>query len=618
MCRGDKALAAEKASGKAAKKPQADTAPASEATPVSAITTLPGFKVERLYSVPAKQQGSWVSLTVDDKGRLITCDQYGSLYRITPPPIGSSRPIQIERLDAAIGGAQGLLYAFNSLYVVESEGVKRPQGLYRLRDTKGNDQFDSIELLRRINGGGEHGPHAVILGPDKKSLYVVAGNFTKIPDPEKSAVPKIWGEDQLLPRLPDGGGFARGLLAPGGWVCRTDPEGKSWELMAIGMRNCYSIAMNTAGDLFTYDNDMEWDVGLPWYRPTRVSHLTSGSDSGWRNGSGKFPPYYPDNLPAAVDIGLGAQTGVAFGYGTKFPAKYQQALYILDWTYGVIYAVHLEPDGSSYRGTAERFVSGQPLPVTNIVVGHDGAIYFTIGGRRTQSGLYRVTYTGTESTTPAKPAQNPAAEKARELRHQLEAFHGHADPKAIAAAWPHLGSSDRFIRWAARTAIEFQPVADWQAKALAEKDAESLITAMVALARCGDKTAEPAIVAALNQLRGNALSHEQKLELLRAYGLTFAHGQAGRQRGEIGRRSARSDISGTRRPARPRIECALGLSRCAGCGGQDGRATEIRPGRRSANLVCLRAASRRQRLDDGRPQSAFPMVPAGRRIPRRP
>ena len=520
----DLARAADKAK---AKKPAPEPAalPELEATPVDAIKSLPGFKVERLYSVPSAKQGSWVSMTVDNKGRLIASDQFGSLYRVTPPPIGSASPIKVDKLDVAIGGAHGLLYAFDSLYVVVNEKVaKKPAGLYRLRDTKGNDQFDSIELLRRFtgSGGGEHGPHSVILGPDGKSLYVVAGNITKTPDPESSVVPKIWGEDQLLERMHDGGGFATKIMAPGGWVCRTDLDGKSWELTAIGMRNCFGIAFNHHGDLFTYDNDMEWDVGLPWYRPTRVCHLTSGSDFGWRNGSGKFPAYYPDNLPSVVDIGLGAPTAVAFGYGTKFPAKYQQALYILDWTYGVIYAVHVEPVGSSYRGTAERFVSGQPLPVTNIVVGHDGAIYFTIGGRRTQSGLYRVTYTGDESTAPAKPEANPEAEKARDLRHHLEAFHGHADPKAVAAAWPHLGSPDRFIRWAARTAIEFQPVAEWQGKALAETEPESLITAMVALARCGDKSVEPKIVAALNNLRQDSLSHEQKLELLRAYGLTFA------------------------------------------------------------------------------------------------
>jgi putative heme-binding domain-containing protein len=498
------------------------TAVAQTATPVDAIQTLPGFKVERLYSVPADKEGSWVALTVDNKGRIIASDQYGALYRITPPPIGGTGETKVERLKAAIGGAQGLLYAFDSLYVVVNEGREKPGGLYRLRDTKETDQFDSIELLRPFQGSGEHGPHAVILGPDGKSLYVVAGNFTKIPDPDVFRAPKVWGEDQLLPRMPDGNGFAANIFAPAGWVCRTDSDGKTWELTNIGMRNCYDIAFNADGELFTYDNDMEWDIGLPWYRPTRVCHLTSGSDSGWRNGSGKFPVYYPDNLPAVVDIGVGAPTGIVFGYGTKFPAKYQQALYILDWTYGVIYAVHLEPHGSTYAGTFERFISGQPLPVTDIVVGSDGALYFAIGGRKTQSGLYRVTYTGTESVAPAKPQPTPDAEQARALRHHLETFHGRQDPAAVSTALPYLGHPDRFIRWAARAAIESQPVAEWQEQALSEKDPQALLTAMVALARCGDKTLQPRMIAALDRLNWSQLSQPQQLELLRAYGLAFA------------------------------------------------------------------------------------------------
>ena len=34
---------------------------------------------------------------------------------------------------------------------------------------------------------------------------------------------------------------------------------------------------------------MEWDVNTPWYRPTRVMHVTSGSEFGYRNGAGKWP-----------------------------------------------------------------------------------------------------------------------------------------------------------------------------------------------------------------------------------------------------------------------------------------------------------------------------------------
>ncbi len=148
---------------------------------------------------------------------------------------------------------------------------------------------------------------------------------------------------------------------------------------------------------------------------------------------------------------------MTFGYGAKFPAKYQDALYICDWSYGKLYALHLAPKGSTYAGELEEFVAGTPLALTDVVVNpKDGAMYFAVGGRNTQSGLYRVTYTGAEPTAPTGAGDRPPTVEARGLRHTLEAFHGHADSKAVEVAWPYLGHSDRFIRWAARVAIEFQ------------------------------------------------------------------------------------------------------------------------------------------------------------------
>ena len=58
-----------------------------------------------------------------------------------------------------------------------------------------------------------------------------------------------------------------------------DPDGKNWTLVAAGFRNPFDIAFNDVGELFTYDADMEMDVGTPWYRPTRVNHVVSGGES---------------------------------------------------------------------------------------------------------------------------------------------------------------------------------------------------------------------------------------------------------------------------------------------------------------------------------------------------
>src|SRR5262249_52753222 len=161
----------------------------------------------------------------------------------------------------------------------------------------------------------------------------------------------------------------------------------------------------------------EWDMGAPWYRPTRVAHVTSGSEFGWRSGTGVWPAWNIDSLPPILDVGPGSPVGMEFGYGTKFPAKYQKALYCCDWTFGTVYAIHLEPDGATYKGVKEEFLSRTPLPLTDIAVGADGALYFTTGGRGAQSELFRVTYTGSESTAKAD-CHNSTGSELRELRHR--------------------------------------------------------------------------------------------------------------------------------------------------------------------------------------------------------
>ncbi|MGP0065858.1 MAG: c-type cytochrome [Isosphaeraceae bacterium] len=495
------------------------------ATPESrrgVFEVLPGFRVERLFTVPRDELGSWVSMTFDAKGRLIVSDEGNhGLCRVTPAPIDGQGETKVERLKAEVSGAQGLLVAFDSLYVC-GDG-RRGVGLYRLRDTDGDDQYDRVDHLKEIRGGGEHGPHGLRMTPDGKSILLVAGNHTQTPEGfQSSLVPKNWGEDQLLPRQWDANGHARGILAPGGWIARTDPDGKTWEILSTGYRNSYDLAFNAEGDLFAYDSDMEWDMGMPWYRPTRAVHATSGSEFGWRSGTGKWPAYYVDSLPPMVNIGPGSPVGVTFGYGAKFPSKYQKALYLCDWTFGTIYALHLEPRGSSYTAVKEEFLSRTPLPLTDAAVGPDGALYFTIGGRGTQSELFRVTYSGNESTAPADPKEPRLADQ-RALRRSLEEYHRKkaTEPEIARSIYPFLGQPDRFIRYAARVALEHQPADLWQGRVLEETHPERLINGAVALARQGKKSLQSRLIAALERLELGSLTEEQRLELLRTWALVF-------------------------------------------------------------------------------------------------
>ncbi len=506
--------------------------PKPEATPADAIKLPDGFTAERLYSVPRDEQGSWVSLSVGPEGRLVTSAQYGGLYRVTPPPVGSEKAAKVTPIDVGVGMAQGLCHAFGGLYAVVNGKAAEGPGLYRIDDTDDDERYDTAKLLRAIGmdrgPGVEHGPHSVVVGPKGESLYVVAGNMTAFPKggPAKSRVPRHWGEDLLLPRMPDAArGHASSIMAPGGWVCRTDPKGEQWELVCSGFRNPYDIAFNRDGELFTYDADMELDIGLPWYRPTRVCHVVSGGEYGWRNGSGKWPPWYPDSLPSAVDIGVGSPTGITFAYEADFPARYREALFIGDWSYGKIYAVHLRPDGATYTGSYEQFATASPLPVTDIAVSaKDGAMYFLIGGRKTQSGLYRITYTGDVDASEGGSASEKETPPARKLRHKLAEYHEDVGKEAVDAAWGHLDHEDRFVRFAARIALEHQSPRHWRDRALTEEDADKKIRALLGLVRSVDGPSprlRKKVISRLGEVSWGDLSTLDKLALLRLYALTW-------------------------------------------------------------------------------------------------
>jgi len=487
-----------------------DTAPAADTgavnDPAGLYQVMPGFRLEQIHQVPM-DQGSWVAMTVDGGGRLLCADQIGAIYRVHPPS-ADAREVRTELLDLPLRGAHGLLWHKGVLWVTVTEDHAKA-GVWMVTDGNGDGEPDTPVQIMSLRGGGEHGPHALVASPDGNSIYLVAGNHTDLPAFDHSLVTPAWAEDQLLPRRPDARGHATNRMAPGGWIARFDLNGKNWELFSAGYRNSYDMAFNEHGDLFTYDADMEWDLGMPWYRPTRFCHVVPGSEFGWRFGTGKWPDYYEDSMPSQLDIGPGSPAGVLSGKGAKFPAKYQRAIFGLDWTFATIYAMHLTPDGRGYTATREEFIAGRGLPLTDAVIGADGAMYFLTGGRRGQSALWRVTYVGGEATDPVSY---------------------HAKPLALmdpASAVKQLGSADRIARFEARTALE-QQGADAVIRELkaAPSDPWRVIGAAIALARVGKADHVPALFTALGALDWKSLDTHQRINWLRAAGLAFArHGE---------------------------------------------------------------------------------------------
>jgi len=504
--------------------------PEPEQDPAVEISLPPGFEATLLYSPSEHDQGSWVSLANDDQGKLIASDQYGSLYRITPPANG--RQIKVETIPVKLGSAQGLLWAFNSLYVsvnAREDSVTKGSGLYRVTDSNNDDELDTVEKLFCMEGNGEHGPHALILGPEGQSMYLIAGNHTDVPN-DFSSIISSWDEDRLFPSVLDPGGHANDRTAPGGWIARSDDQGKSWTVVANGFRNAYDIAFDGHGELFTFDSDMEWDLGSPWYRPTRVCHVIPGAEFGWRTGSGKWASYYPDNLPGVVNIGQGSPTGIAFGTSARFPVKYQKSLFVLDWSFGTIYQVALEPQGASYTGMKTEFLSGTPLPVTDVVIGHDGAMYITTGGRRTDSHLYRVTYHGSESTERATPST--ITNKLLVTRRMLEGLQN-STPAAINIIWQYLADDDRFVRYAARVALENRELDSWKERLTVEDNPVTLVQLALVVSRMGYEDLRSMISEKLSEINVNSLSIDQQLDLVRAYALMFIRTGPAKKREKI-------------------------------------------------------------------------------------
>lgn len=483
----------------------------SQATEATGFTLLPGFKAELVRSARAGED-SWVAMAFDPQGRVTLAKEKKGLLSYDP------RSGEMKSIEDTLLECRGLLHVHGVLYA----NANNSKGLYRLRDEDGDGVYENREELMHSEGGVGHGRNHIKLGPDGR-IWVAHGNNVLLPSPiaEDSPLQHV-ANDQLLPNPWDGSMFDGTVELPAGHVIAYDPKTSRIELVAGGLRNPLDIAFNREGELFTFDADMERDVGASWYMPTRVLHVVPGADFGWRRGTGRFPSWYVDTLPSVVDIGLSSPTGIFFGYGAKFPKKYQDALFILDWSYGRILAVRLDAKGASYTGTQETFVSGRPLNVTDGAIGPDGALWFTTGGRGTQSGLYRVAWEGEMvQSGPGSQEKDQEVKELRKLRHELETKWP-KDAEETFNVITRLEHADRHIRHAARLALERAPTKLWRKEILEESKGWRGILGCLALARVGELSDRAGILSRLDSLSFKDLSQEQKLATLRTLSVTLA------------------------------------------------------------------------------------------------
>ncbi|MFQ5733379.1 MAG: PVC-type heme-binding CxxCH protein, partial [Planctomycetaceae bacterium] len=312
------------------------------------------------------------AMTVDSKGRVVVSGR--GYVRILLDTDGDGQADAFKQFaDGPRTGAQGLYFYGRDLICTGDAG------LLRYRDRNGDDRADGPpDVFLRMKTGGEHHSHAVRKGPDGW-WYLIAGNFAG-----------ITSQYVTRPTSP--------VRNPaGGTLLRLRPDLSGGEVYCDGFRNPYDFAFNAQGDVFTYDSDGERAVSLPWYRPTRVFQGLPGSHAGWVTRSWKRPRTYADMPPVLGAFGRGSPTGVACYRHGQFPAKYRNAVFALDWTFGRVLALPLKRNGSTWKSAPATFMTGTGeygFAPTDVAVGPDGSLFVSVGGRGTRGGVFRVRYVG--------------------------------------------------------------------------------------------------------------------------------------------------------------------------------------------------------------------------------
>jgi putative heme-binding domain-containing protein len=450
-----------------------------------------GFEVSLLRKAAA-DEGSWISLGFDAQGRALVSREDQGFLRLSFDA-GHQKVERVEPIASDLKECRGLLYAYDRWYA----NANNSKGMYRFQIDEAGKIVDQ-KLLREFPGGVGHGRNDLALGKDGR-IYSIHGDSVETPTTD--VVDRTSPLDRQRP----------GAKPNRGYVVSTDAEDGAWEVLCTGLRNPYGLGVHPSGDLFTYDADNEFDMGTPWYRPTRIVHLRSGADYGYRITADNRRPNYVDrcdNAQPLIDVGRGSPTACMFGTDLKFPQPYRDALYVLDWTYGRVLAVHMAPRGGGYRANLETFLQGRPLNVTDVAAGPDGAMYLVTGGRKTQSALYRVAFAGrrppTEVESPYETRAAEYAEQNRLLREHFESLHGReysgavgvAESKyAVSQARKYLDHADPTVRYAARTVIEQQPPERWMFDPLPAHDPN--LEHLISLAHLGTREGCAAIVAKL-------------------------------------------------------------------------------------------------------------------------
>ena len=211
--------------------------------------------------------------------------------------------------------------------------VMHPPDLTAYRDTNGDGIADTSFALVKGLGfdldfrGADHTTNNIQLGPDGW-IYVAVGDYGFM---------KAVGAD------------GRQLQRRGGSVVRVRPDGTNLELVTVGTRNIYDVAIDPFARLYARDNTNDGDG---WN--TRLHYLAPGANMGYPS---LYQNFATEHFPAMHDYGAGSGVGALWIQDPAWPAGMNDGLYTGDWTTQRIYRHALTPKGATYEPTQEEFVT---------------------------------------------------------------------------------------------------------------------------------------------------------------------------------------------------------------------------------------------------------------------
>lgn len=227
---------------------------------------------------------------------------------------------------ARMDSPRGLVFDNQTLYVMH------PPFLSAWHDDNGDGVADRSEVLVSGLGkdltfrGADHTCNGVRLGIDG-FLYIALGDY---------GARKAVGKD------------GKEIQVQGGGIVRVRPDGTDLEVVVVGTRNTYDLAIDPFMNLFTCDNTNdgdEWNL--------RLSHMIATGHYGYPS---LYKQFSREIMPTMADYGGGSPTGAIFLDEPDFSEDFGWGLYTCQWGWNNVTRHPLQPSGATFKPGKETFV----------------------------------------------------------------------------------------------------------------------------------------------------------------------------------------------------------------------------------------------------------------------